>query len=238
MEIQSRQKNDVVVLSVRGKMDTLSVPKFEKCLSGLVSRGEIFLLINFSALEYICSAGLRSILATAKALKAKSGEIIFAGISGLVRKVFQTAYFFSIFKVFDTEEEALHQFKTVDVLGTLTLPAGIESLPKFLHFVMSRLADQGLSKTRAEKIQLATEEALVNVFHHAYPSGKGDVEVTCRANEKQFVIEITDRGDRLPMHEGHSSRGLGFSLIREMVSDVQYIEEGARHILQLVVLKD
>ncbi len=237
MEIQSRQKNNVVVLSVRGKLDTLSVPEFEKWLSGLVARGEIFLLIDFSELEYICSAGLRSILTTAKALKAKSGEIIFAGIGGLVRNVFQTAYFLSIFKVFDTEEEALRQFKTVDVLGTLTLPAGIESLPRFLPFVMSCLASQGIPKTRVEKIRLATEEALVNVFNHAYRSGKGDIEMTCRADEKQFVIEIADTGDRLPMHEGLSSRGLGVSVMREMVSDVQYLEEGTRNILRLVVLK-
>ena len=67
------------------------------------------LLVNFSELEYISSAGLRSILATAKQLKARNGEIMFTGLKNTVKEVFEISGFYSIFKTFETEEEALTQ---------------------------------------------------------------------------------------------------------------------------------
>jgi anti-anti-sigma factor len=90
-------------------MDAVTVQEFEKSVSELLSGGENVLLVNFSELEYISSAGLRSILATAKQLKARNGEIRFTGLKNTVKEVFEISGFYSIFKTFETEEEALTQ---------------------------------------------------------------------------------------------------------------------------------
>jgi anti-anti-sigma factor len=107
MEINTRKDQNNVIVSIEGRMDAVTSPEFEKNLSGLITAGEINFLINMSRLEYISSAGLRSILTIAKILKAKNGKILFAGLQGPVKDVFNISGFGAIFQIFDTEEDAL-----------------------------------------------------------------------------------------------------------------------------------
>ena len=71
--------------------------------------GECNQVLNFGGLEYISSAGLRSILSTAKQLKVKEGRLLFADLRGPVKDVFKISGFGSLFKIYDTEEEALRE---------------------------------------------------------------------------------------------------------------------------------
>jgi len=107
MEITSRKEKHVTIVSVSGRIDAITAPDFEKNLDGLITSGERKLLINLSGLGYISSAGLRSILSSAKKLKTLSGEILFTGLQGPVEEVFQISGFKSIFKIFPSEAEAL-----------------------------------------------------------------------------------------------------------------------------------
>jgi anti-anti-sigma factor len=102
MEIQKRN-----VVSVKGRIDAMTAPEFEKHLSDFISKGENTFLLNFNGVEYISSAGLRSILATSKKLKEKDGKILLAGLRGPVEEVFKISGFHSIFKIYDSEEVAL-----------------------------------------------------------------------------------------------------------------------------------
>lgn len=110
MEISTRKEKDITIVSVSGRIDAITAPEFESNLDGLITAGEKILLINLSGLGYISSAGLRSILSSAKKLKALSGEIIFTGLQGPVDEVFQISGFKSIFKIFPTELEAIAAF--------------------------------------------------------------------------------------------------------------------------------
>jgi anti-anti-sigma factor len=108
MEINSRKEKNIPVVSVKGRIDAVTAPEFEKNMSDLISKGENNLIINFADLEYISSAGLRSILATAKKLKAEGGKMLFAGLQGPVEEVFKISGFYSIFSIFDSEAAALN----------------------------------------------------------------------------------------------------------------------------------
>ena len=107
MEIQTAKEKNVVIFSVQGRIDAVTAPEFEKAISNLIAQGENFFLFNFSGLEYISSAGLRSILAAAKQLKPKGGNILFSGLKGPVKDVFKISGFGTIFKIFETREDAL-----------------------------------------------------------------------------------------------------------------------------------
>jgi anti-anti-sigma factor len=109
MEIATRKEGGAMVVSVTGRIDAVTAPEFEKRLSALIAGGDIVLLLNLNDLEYISSAGLRSILSTAKQLKAKEGKLLFSGLKGPVKDVFKISGFGSIFQIFETEEEALRQ---------------------------------------------------------------------------------------------------------------------------------
>lgn len=70
-----------------------------------IAQGENAFHFDFRGLEYISSAGLRSLLVAAKQLKAKQGELVFSGLQGPVRDVFKISGFYSIFKVVENESK-------------------------------------------------------------------------------------------------------------------------------------
>lgn len=111
MEIDTRKENNAVVVSIKGRMDAVTTPEIESRLSQLIDSGEKKLLINLQQLDYISSAGLRALLATAKRLKSEHGDVAFANLEGHVKEVFEISGFYSIFKVFDSTEMALEHFK-------------------------------------------------------------------------------------------------------------------------------
>lgn len=109
MKLHTHKEKNVMIVLVKGRIDATTAPEFENHLSDFISKGENKLLLNFSELEYISSAGLRSILASAKKLKDLDGKIWFAGLKGPVEEVFKISGFLSLFKAYDSEEAALKE---------------------------------------------------------------------------------------------------------------------------------
>lgn len=107
MEIMTKKSGKILIVSIIGRIDATSSTELEKKLTELISSGEIFLLLNFDCVEYISSAGLRVILSSTKKVKSQKGEVFICSLKGPVEEVFKLTGFQSIFKVFDSEEEAL-----------------------------------------------------------------------------------------------------------------------------------
>jgi anti-anti-sigma factor len=107
MEFTSSKNNDFYVLDVKGRMDATTAHEFEKQGRMWLEQNEKSILIDMSGVEYISSAGLRSILVAAKETKAAGGEMIFCGLSGIVAEVFKMSGFEAMFKVFATKDEAI-----------------------------------------------------------------------------------------------------------------------------------
>jgi len=109
MEVSKKAENGAQVVAVNGRVDAVTAPELEIELNGCIDGGANTIVIDLSALEYISSAGLRVILAIAKKLKTSGGDILLTGLGGAVKEVFEISGFYSIFKVFDSAEEALKQ---------------------------------------------------------------------------------------------------------------------------------
>lgn len=107
MELSTEKKNTTLVVTVTGRLDAVTAPDFESRCGALVDNGDTALLVDLSGLEYISSAGLRSILATAKKLKALGGSLAFCCLSGMVQEVFSVSGFSSMFPVHATVDEGL-----------------------------------------------------------------------------------------------------------------------------------
>jgi len=119
-----------------------------------------------------------------------------------------------------------------------------------MQFVSGFAGDHGFSKNRISDIQLATEEALLNIFQYAYPGEhKGEVEVACEMkSDSELNIRIFDTGipfDIRSLSEPDLScplpdrkiGGLGCYLIRKMADEVHYRRQGDANILTLLVRK-
>ena len=110
MEISINESGDVRILSFQGNLDTNTAPDAESEINGLIDGGAQKLLVNFEKLDYISSAGLRVLLATAKKLKASSGDLKICCLNQTVQEVFDISGFATILSVAASEEEALGAF--------------------------------------------------------------------------------------------------------------------------------
>lgn len=107
MEIRMKASEDVCVVSLAGKLDSLSASACESTLKQAVAEGNIRFILDLSELSYISSAGLRVLLAIAKQLKARGGKVSLANLQSNVREVFEMTGFISIFAVHESVDAAL-----------------------------------------------------------------------------------------------------------------------------------
>ena len=110
MEISISESGDVRILSFQGNLDTGTAPEAESQINGLIDAGAQKLLVNFEKLDYISSAGLRVLLATAKKLKPGGGSLKICTLNQTVQEVFDISGFSTILSVTASEEEALGEF--------------------------------------------------------------------------------------------------------------------------------
>jgi serine/threonine-protein kinase RsbW len=126
----------------------------------------------------------------------------------------------------------------------LTLPARIENLKNFQDFISAWAQHHSLSQDRIMKLQLASEEALMNIFKYAYPhDAPGDVTVSCsRQGTHDLLIFFEDKGqpfDVLSVEDPDTDLslddrnigGLGIFFIKKMTDDVWYDRKDGKNIL-------
>ncbi|MGI6548556.1 MAG: STAS domain-containing protein [Syntrophomonadales bacterium] len=110
IRISERKQDDILVLGLEGRLDASTSSTLDKHLSGSIEGGEIKMVLDFSSLDYISSAGLRVLLMAAKKIKGAGGRLVLAGLKSHVREVFDIAGFSSIFPIYSTQEDALNSF--------------------------------------------------------------------------------------------------------------------------------
>lgn len=110
MQISIKTADKVKVLKFKGKLDTQTSPEAQEQMTELIEKGAKKILVNFGKLDYISSAGLRILLVAAKQLKSAGGELRLCSLNEVVKEVFDISGFTTIFKVFDSETDALEGF--------------------------------------------------------------------------------------------------------------------------------
>jgi sigma-B regulation protein RsbU (phosphoserine phosphatase) len=111
----------------------------------------------------------------------------------------------------------------------------VEKLPNFVAQSMSHLAiDEEIRDQKATMLNLALEEAVVNVINYAYPDGeKGDIVLTAELHDDSVVYTLIDSGmpfdptavatpDLQASVEDRNVGGLGIHLVRNIMTSVAY----------------
>jgi anti-anti-sigma factor len=109
MEIESVKKDKAFVVRIKGRLDAVAAPEFDKKCGQWLDQGEKNVVLNFADLEYISSIGLRSILVLGKRIKSQNGKLHLCSMNKTVSGVFQMSGFAAIFPVFDSLESALEK---------------------------------------------------------------------------------------------------------------------------------
>lgn len=107
MEFTNTKIDEYYVVDVSGRLDATTACEFEEQCDKWLAENEIRVVVDMEKVEYISSAGLRSILTSAKKLRAKGGELYFCGLTGMVADVFKMSGFAAMFKIFETREQAI-----------------------------------------------------------------------------------------------------------------------------------
>jgi anti-sigma B factor antagonist len=107
MEITTAMRGDVAVLSLAGRIDTVSAPELEEAITRTVEGGTRKVLLDFSGVSYISSGGLRVLLAAAKRLRSPGDRFGLCSLSPDVLKIIRLTGFTSIFSIYPSDGEAL-----------------------------------------------------------------------------------------------------------------------------------
>jgi anti-sigma B factor antagonist/stage II sporulation protein AA (anti-sigma F factor antagonist) len=112
MELAARDHPKAMLIVLQGRIDHASSPQFseglrphlEKCVKG----GKP-LVLDFSNVEYISSAGLRVLMVADRFVKNQGGLLGVVGFQPMVREVFSISRFDLLIPCFDTLEYALEK---------------------------------------------------------------------------------------------------------------------------------
>ena len=107
--IEVGMEKNMKIVSVKGRMDAVSAPDFEEKMGDWADQGETSFIINLGEVDYMSSAGLRSILIVAKNLKQQGGKLIFVNLREEVKKIFRISGFSSMIPTYESVEAALEQ---------------------------------------------------------------------------------------------------------------------------------
>ena len=107
MDIEVMKENGSVVAVPKGRIDGLNAGEFGEALSKAVDDTCKILIVDFSEMVYISSAGLRAILSQAKAMRAREGRLDICAPPENILEVFKISGFDQILSIHDTRAAAL-----------------------------------------------------------------------------------------------------------------------------------
>ena len=97
MTINKQQNGTALTLAVEGRLDTITSPELEAALKESLE-GIDALTFDFSALDYISSAGLRVRLSAQKQMN-KQGSMKVTGVSEIIMEIFEVTGFTDILTI-------------------------------------------------------------------------------------------------------------------------------------------
>lgn len=126
----------------------------------------------------------------------------------------------------------------------ITLINDVNEVPRLSEVIEEVCEAAGFDIATTMKINLAVEEAVVNVIEYAYPKGVGEVNTKLMVVGDCLEIEITDSGipfdptlkgdvDTTLKAEERPIGGLGIYLVRQIMDTINYQYKDGKNVLKL-----
>ncbi|TVQ65328.1 MAG: anti-sigma factor antagonist [Balneolaceae bacterium] len=108
--ISHRTHNGLEVLELQGELDAHTASRLEETLKELIRSNKGRIIVNFSELEYIASAGLGVFMAYIEDVRSTGGDIKLTNMNDKVYNVFDLLGFPTLYDIFPDESEAVEKF--------------------------------------------------------------------------------------------------------------------------------
>ncbi len=106
MNISVRKSAEARIVDLRGDVDLGTSPDLRQTLFDQLAEAPK-LVLNMQALRYIDSSGIATLIEVLKDAQGRQKEFVLFGITPAVHNVFRLTHVNRIFRIFDTEEEAV-----------------------------------------------------------------------------------------------------------------------------------
>ena len=125
------------------------------------------------------------------------------------------------------------------------MPNDVQEIPLLSEFVDNVCETVGFDMATTMNINLAIEEAVVNVMNYAYPAGEqGEVSIKAVANKHNLKFIICDNGipfdptaqkdvDITLPSEEREIGGLGIHLVRTIMDSINYERVNGQNVFTL-----
>jgi anti-anti-sigma factor len=110
MNTEIGQENNSTIVTVNGSIDALTAPDLAKALINQIAEGHVNLVVNLIGVEFMSSAGLRTLLGAVKEARSHGGDLRIASTNPGIDKVLKMSGFNNIAKVFPSQAEAVLSF--------------------------------------------------------------------------------------------------------------------------------
>ncbi len=111
MEISIEKQNDTAILAASGRLDAAGAPPFEAGCKNLIQEGSKRLVLDLAQVDYISSAGLRTLLVIAKVMKSAGGAMALCSLVPAVHEVMTISGFDNILSLATDRSAAIEQLK-------------------------------------------------------------------------------------------------------------------------------
>jgi anti-sigma B factor antagonist len=110
MEITQRVEDGIAVVSPDGRIDTSAAEQLDQALQAVMAGGTYKIVVDMAGVEYISSAGLRSLAAVLVKCRDEGGDMKLAALNERVTRVFKIIGFDLLMSVSSTPEAAIAEF--------------------------------------------------------------------------------------------------------------------------------
>jgi anti-anti-sigma factor len=110
LELNQQELKRVLLIEVTGRVDSTTADQLGKALNDAIDEGQNQLVLDLSKVEYMSSAGLRELVSALKRLQRGRGDLRLAALSERVEEVLELAGLDEIFKIYETQVEAVGSF--------------------------------------------------------------------------------------------------------------------------------
>lgn len=112
MKVVEEKRGKVTVLFLEGRLDSNTSGEVESKIMDCFAAGEKNIVLDFSSLEYISSAGIRVLVHCHKEFEKQQGHIYLASVPKPVENILYITGFLPYFKVFDSSTHAAESLNT------------------------------------------------------------------------------------------------------------------------------
>ena len=107
MTVSTRTEDGGCVVDATGEIDMQSSPKMRQELRQLVAKEPDRIIVNLTEVKYIDSSGLATLVECLQSTKKLDTTLVLMGINENVKDIFELSGLNRVFKIVETEAEAL-----------------------------------------------------------------------------------------------------------------------------------